>query len=833
MYRIVVWIGLFISVASYGMEATSGSRTFVHPGIPLTKADLNRVKAHIKAGDYPWKQGFELLSEDGHSQLNYKMRGPFEEVGRNIGGTGKHLHRKEWMSDMQAVFNLARMWYFTGNGAYAQKAHDILLAWAKTQKSFTGYESNLDLGDYAFRFAGGADILRGTWPGWTKKDTEAVSHLFMDVYWNAAFNDGDALGPANKGALSMVAGLAIATFCDDEKKFNHCLELFRSAGPSGLQNTLPTGQVGESLRDQGHAYGEWFSLAMMAEIFWKQGVDVYSELNNRLLAVGEYHARYNLGVDTPFIPFGTTDYYYLDNHQPGTWPHGVLGYNLIHGAYAVRMGLRTPWIDTRCGELPFDDESFDFLKSADNSTASAPPRSPVPTPETVTRGVENCDLGHAKPADDAAFGNGVWTVHGAGRSMHTEGGDSCHFTYLPAAGNCAVSARVLSVGGKHNALAGVMIREALDPDATKAWVGINGDGAAEFRFSDDWTRLRGGRNWEKGTRRIPSPVYWVKAERIRDRIALYISPDGTSWACIGNAVFGKMGRAAYIGLVACSGGDNASSEARFDHVRMTGGDGDAAPEVPEAPLSLLASPAIGCVQLRWLTAAGADHYIVKRAASETGPYRPIATVAVSSHTDTNVVAGRTYFYKVCAENAAGTGDDSPGASATPRKPYVPQALVDGIYTITVKNSGMRLEIQKRSFGEGAAIVQGKADDSKYQQWGIRRVDGNQFQLVNVGSRKALDVKGNSKENGARIVQNSFSNKDAGQIWTMVDNGNGSFRILNTQSGKSLDVVHSSKDEGANLDLWSYKGAANQMFILKPIRIWKSTSDSGRDDGRIR
>ena len=44
--------------------------------------------------------------------------------------------------------------------AYAQKAHDILLAWANTQTSFAGGESMLDLGDYAYRFVGGAEILR-------------------------------------------------------------------------------------------------------------------------------------------------------------------------------------------------------------------------------------------------------------------------------------------------------------------------------------------------------------------------------------------------------------------------------------------------------------------------------------------------------------------------------------------------------------------------------------------------------------------------------------------------------------------------------------------------
>ena len=61
---------------------------------------------------------------------------------------------------MIAIWNLSRMWYFTGETAYAQKAHDILLAWATTHTSFGGRESMLDLGDYAVCYVGGADILR-------------------------------------------------------------------------------------------------------------------------------------------------------------------------------------------------------------------------------------------------------------------------------------------------------------------------------------------------------------------------------------------------------------------------------------------------------------------------------------------------------------------------------------------------------------------------------------------------------------------------------------------------------------------------------------------------
>lgn len=122
---------------------------------------------------------------------------------------------------MSAVYDLARMWYFTGNAAYAQKAHDILLAWANTNTSFSGNESGLALGDYAYRYAGGADILRGTSSGWTASDTATVKNYFSNVLWPAAMGVGaNVLGPGNKGAIYMEAGIAIAVFCDDTAKFN-------------------------------------------------------------------------------------------------------------------------------------------------------------------------------------------------------------------------------------------------------------------------------------------------------------------------------------------------------------------------------------------------------------------------------------------------------------------------------------------------------------------------------------------------------------------------------------------------------------------------------------
>ena len=136
-----------------------------------------------------------------------------------------------------------------------------------------------------------------------------------------------------------VSGGAMAVFCDDRERFDLVVHLFRTAPACGLANTLSIGEIGESGRDQGHAYGQWLNMAMLAEICWKQGVDLFAEHDNRLLAVGEYFARSNLMEPTPFVPFGTVDWHYTAPNQYA-WPHGQMGFHLLRGAYGEQLSLR-------------------------------------------------------------------------------------------------------------------------------------------------------------------------------------------------------------------------------------------------------------------------------------------------------------------------------------------------------------------------------------------------------------------------------------------------------------------------------------------------------------
>ena len=637
--------------------APARTQGFAHPGIPLTRQDLDFIKAHLN--EEPWKTGFKVLRNDPFSQLSYRPRGPWEVVERF---PGRPLRNTEWKHDMQAVYNLARMWYFTGDEAYAKKAHDIIIAWAEVQKRFDGWEAVLDLGDQVHRFAGGADILRGTWPGWTEDDTKKVKKLFREVYLPATAFEGRWIGPANKGTLSIVGAMGLAVFLDDRELFDSCVDFLQTHGPSAFPNTLSTGQIGESGRDLGHNYGQMVSMILAAEIAWKQGVDVYSDLDNRLLAVGEYYARHASGGNPPFITMGATDALYWGPCGSG-WPHGRRGFNMLITAYKFRKGMPTPWLDLWRLHAPIDAEDFCQYLPEDRSTA-VPRPFPYPPIKSVSRDLNLKDIGNAAPVGVLQYSNGVWALTGGGEEIWRHGGDSFTFASKPVNGDFAIVARVDSIEGpRDNSKAALMVREQLGPDGIKAWVAVVPRKQTEW-FMSGWSSVRGNQNWEKGSRGFPDefPV-WLKLERINEMIYQYWSPDGTSWTAIGAGSFLKLGSAAHVGLAVCSLQNNAAATAKFSRVYMTGGDGNAPVAAPSAPRALLASPGNGKIPLRWAQSFGADRYLVKRAGLPDAPFEKLATVKNPSYIDETVEVGRTNYYVVSAVNAAGASPDSPGAAA--------------------------------------------------------------------------------------------------------------------------------------------------------------------------
>jgi autotransporter-associated beta strand protein len=708
------WVALAIVTVLF---AGGGLRAhaFIHPGIPLTTNDLDDVKNNL--ANYPWSEGYAALLADGKSSTNYVMNGPFGLVSRT-----PDANLAAWGNDMNAIWNLSRMWYFTKDNNYAQKAHDILLAWATTMTNFGGDQAPLALGDASFAFGNGADILRGTWPGWTAADTLTVSNFFKTVYMPASFIDTNTflVGPANKGALQLADALACAVFCDDTNMYNHVLYLFRSTASCGVHyNGLTSGEMGETGRDQGHSYNYLLRMAFMAEVFYKQGIDLYGEDDNRLLADGEYYARNNIPPTATFIPFGTVDAYYLSNASDGRYVSEPMMANILRSAYVLRKGMTAPWmVRKRYATAAADGVyaaqvenswSFMFLKSADTSTAVAPPPIVYPTAPSVTSGFTDVDIGGSSPSGSSSYANGVWTVTGGGTDIFTHNPDSCHFVYKALAGDCTMIAKVNVVQPTaSNSRAGVMIRDSLSSSsAYRAFMTITPSKTGDS-FLHGWDINWAGR--QNAMRPVSQTSYWVKLERLGNIINLYVSPDGTSWGAAVVGQYSNLPGTMYVGLVVCSEVAGASCTAAFSNVSITGGDGGNI-TVPAAPYYVYASPDAGQVPLRWLTSFGADSYSVFRSLTNGGPYTlRAAGVTNASYIDTNVAPNTTYYYVVTATNSAGASGYSTQESVTTQPaPAAPTGLtaLPGNGSVTLlwaSSSGATSYNVKRSNTSGSGYV---------------------------------------------------------------------------------------------------------------------------------
>ncbi len=548
--RLILLLGvllLFLGIT----QSLSAQQTFVHPGIPFTQSDLDQLKVNITKE--PWLSAYNAFKNDSRSQLSYAMQGPFATVTR-----APNLNNTQWKNDMVVIHNLAFMYVFTGNEAYARKATDMLDAWAVTNTTWGGNESMLDIGDYVQFWATAAEILRYTYPGWTAANTQHVEKYFSEVLFPHSWVPYP-LRDQNKGALQLKIALAASVFCNDVTRFNQSIEVFRMDAGGGLRNSLANGEVGDTGRDD-HWRVQAAALAWGAEVAYKQKVDMFSELDNRLLAIGELYHKYAFdGASMTYIPFGGYASYWTNwGIQPGARFGDMT--NLIYSAYAVRKGIPTPNTDRMRAALGGVGGDFLFLKSEDSSTAVSLPPVIYPADNVIpVSNLTSIDIGNTGLAGSTTFNNGIWTQKAAGTSTS----NSFSFNFKKVSGDAGLIVKVenmsLSSGG-----CGLMFRESLAPGASFYDIYLNGNGGA-------------GRHWQ------PKAPWWLKIERVGSRIFTYHSQDGTNWTNL-NCYYSPTGFSndLYAGFYTISNNTSALNTATFSNVAYSQTAPTGSPEISSA-----------------------------------------------------------------------------------------------------------------------------------------------------------------------------------------------------------------------------------------------------------
>jgi hypothetical protein len=317
------------------------------------------MKRQVAARAQPWEAGFEKLRDDPQSRADYKLRGPFEVVGR--GADVANLHNAEMVLDGNAAYQNALMWCVTGDKARAKKAVEILNAWSRTLRKMEGRDVQLAAGLDGFKFVSAAELMRWTYPAWRAADVEQCRRMLAGVIY-PPIKDFATFANGNWDAACIKTMMAIGVFCDDRAIYDRAVEYFKGGSGNGRLTHYvidDAGQCQESGRDQPHAQLGLGLLAEACEIAWHQGDDLYATADNRLLKGFEYTARYNLGEDVPFVPFTDTTGKYAarrisDRGRGRLRPT----YELVWNHYTNRRGIAAPYTKRAADKIRPEGDGF-------------------------------------------------------------------------------------------------------------------------------------------------------------------------------------------------------------------------------------------------------------------------------------------------------------------------------------------------------------------------------------------------------------------------------------------------------------------------------------------
>jgi hypothetical protein len=344
-----------------GAGATIGSATsFVHPGLLHTQADFDRMSQKVAANASPWIDGWNRLTANSHASLSWTPN-PQSVISRGTDASYPD-NSNIFANDVAAAYDCALRWKVSGDTRYADKAVQILNAWSSVLTTIGGISGNptndgyLLAGLQGYQFANAAEIMR-TYAGWSDTDFVRFQNMMLNVFYpvNHRSLPSNIVVYSSWDLCSVASIMAIGVLCDNQALFDEAVSYFKGGlGNGGIAQAVYylhpgyLGQTQESGRDQGHNTLSVTLMAVLCEMAWNQGVDLYGYDNNRVLAGAEYIAKSNLiqsgttYYPVPFVTYvnhNTTDTAFSTLYQGSRRPI----WSMIYNHYVNRRGLAAPY----------------------------------------------------------------------------------------------------------------------------------------------------------------------------------------------------------------------------------------------------------------------------------------------------------------------------------------------------------------------------------------------------------------------------------------------------------------------------------------------------------
>ncbi|MFE4672981.1 alginate lyase family protein [Streptomyces sp. NPDC056721] len=329
-------------------RADAAPATFAHPGVVVSKGQLDFARDKVNAGAQPWKGAYDQMLASKYASLTRtaKPRGTVEcgsYSNPNYGCTDER-------EDAIAAYTDALAWYITRDDRYAKKSIELMDAWSATIKEHTNSNAPLQTGWAGSSWPKAAEIIKYTYTGgWANEGRFRT--MLRDVYLPKVINGSNSNG--NWELSMMEAAVGISVFLEDRTSYDKTMAKFRTraaayvylASDGDLPKTVPsqnldtkakivsywqgqstfvTGLTQETCRDFTHTGYGISAISHIAETSRIQGQDLYgTDVGQRLQQALGFQAKYELGEAPPSWLCG-------GSVTRGLGPVTEVGYNAMH-----------------------------------------------------------------------------------------------------------------------------------------------------------------------------------------------------------------------------------------------------------------------------------------------------------------------------------------------------------------------------------------------------------------------------------------------------------------------------------------------------------------------
>ncbi|WP_314224436.1 alginate lyase family protein [Streptomyces zaehneri] len=336
-------------------RAQAAPAAFAHPGVTVSRAQLDFVRSKVDSAAQPWKGAFDQLLASKYASLS---RTPKPRAVVECGSYSNPNHGcTDEREDALAAYTDALAWYVTRDERYAEKAIELMDAWSAVVKDHTNSNAPLQTGWAGSSWPRAAEIIKYTYTGgWAGSGRFAA--MLRDVYLPEVINGSNSNG---NWELSMTeAAIGISVFLEDKTSYDKAMAKFRTrtaayvylASDGELPRTVPsqnlntrdkvvaywqgqgtfvTGLTQETCRDLTHTGYGISAISHVAETSRIQGQDLYgTDVGERLRQALGFQAKYELGAAVPSWLCG-------GSLNQALGPVTEVGYNALHNRLGIAM----------------------------------------------------------------------------------------------------------------------------------------------------------------------------------------------------------------------------------------------------------------------------------------------------------------------------------------------------------------------------------------------------------------------------------------------------------------------------------------------------------------